>query len=227
MENNASHSSQKKSGVWTTEYEIVKCFGHACEYRDIETSAHISRMSHYSKQLAFLCGLPDEEQELLFHASTLHDVGKVGIPEAILLKPGKLNEEEFEMIKQHTLIGATILSGTHPILIAGKMIALEHHEKWDGTGYPNRLKGEEISLYGRITAIADVFDALISKRVYKKAYTVEEAVNILIQEKEKAFDPTLIDLFLDNLDDFVEIKERYLDTALSTPHIIELVEDFR
>jgi len=196
-----------------TEYEISIRLGRASEFRDLETAAHIKRMSHYSKLLAKLCGLDDEECELILYAAPLHDIGKVGIPDKILLKPGRFNEEEFEIMKQHAILGAKMLEGADefPVLKAGHIIALQHHEKWNGSGYPSELKEEEIHLYARIIAVADVFDALSSKRCYKSAMGIEEVMNIMKKDSGTHFDPKLIDLLVNNLDKFLEIQDKYKD----------------
>lgn len=196
-----------------TEYEISIRLGRASEFRDLETGGHIKRMSHYSKLLASLYGLNDEECELVLYAAPLHDIGKVGIPDSILLKPGKFEGNEFEIMKQHAALGARMLEGADqfPVLKAGHIIALQHHEKWDGTGYPNAIKGEDIHLYARIIAIADVFDALSSKRCYKEPMPLDKVLTIMKQDSGTHFDPELTQLFLDNLDKFLEIKERYKD----------------
>jgi len=196
-----------------TEYEISIRLGKASEYRDLETGAHIKRMSYYSEILARLYGLNEDECKLILYAAPLHDIGKVAIPDKILLKPAKFSDEEFEIMKTHTTLGAKILEGAekYPVLNAGKIIALQHHEKYDGSGYPNGLKGEEIHLYGRITAIADVFDALSSKRCYKPAMELEKVLNIMQKDAGTHFDPHLIEIFIKNLDQFLEIKERFKD----------------
>lgn len=193
------------------EREIAIRLGKAAEFRDIETGQHILRVSYYSKRLAELVGLPKEDVDLIFFASPLHDVGKVGIPDVVLLKPGKLTKEEFEIVKNHTLIGERILEGAdrYPILRAGRIIAGQHHEKWDGTGYPRGLKATDIHTFGRITAIVDVFDALITKRIYKPAYSLEKTVEIMKANRGSHFDPYMLDVFLDNINDFVEIKNRF------------------
>jgi len=196
-----------------TEYEISIRLGRASEFRDLETGGHIKRMSHYSKLLAKLCGLSDEECELVLYAAPLHDIGKVGIPDSILLKPGRFEGNEFEIMKQHAALGAKMLEGAEqfPVLKAGHVIALEHHEKWDGSGYPNAIKGKDIHLYARIIAIADVFDALSSKRVYKEPMDLEKVLSIMKADAGTHFDPNLIELFLNNLEQFLEIKEAYKD----------------
>ncbi|RMF90999.1 MAG: response regulator [Nitrospinota bacterium] len=182
----------------------------AAEYKDEDTAAHIHRMSHYSALLAQALHLPPGEVEIIRHASTMHDVGKIGIPDAILLKPGKLTPEEWEIMKQHTVIGARILGGSSSALLqAGEIIALSHHEKWDGSGYPQGLAGEEIPLYGRICAVADVFDALTSNRPYKKALSNEQAYEILRQGRGTHFDPQILDLFFEHLVEIEEIQQQY------------------
>jgi len=196
-----------------TEYEISIRLGRASEFRDLETASHIKRMSHYSELLAKLYGLDDEECELILYAAPLHDIGKVGIPDKILLKPGRFEKNEFEIMKQHAILGAKMLEGADefPVLKAGHIIALQHHEKWDGSGYPNELKEDNIHLYARIIAVADVFDALSSKRCYKTAMGIDEVMNIMKNDSGKHFDPKLIDLLVDNLDEFLIIKEKYKD----------------
>ena len=196
-----------------TELEISVRLGRASESRDPETGGHIKRMSHYSKLLAKLYGLSDEESELILYAAPLHDIGKIGIPDNILLKPGRFEPDEFEIMKTHAQLGAHMLEGAErfPVLKAGKTIALQHHEKYDGTGYPNGLKGEEIHLYARIITIADVFDALTSKRCYKDPIPLEKVLDIMKKDAGTHFDPHLIDLFLKNIEQFLEIKEIYKD----------------
>lgn len=201
-----------------TEYEISIRLGRASEFRDMETGGHIKRMSRYSELLAKLYGLDKQECELVLYAAPLHDIGKVGIPDSILLKPGRFENHEFEIMKQHSVIGAKMLEGAErfPVINAGRIIALQHHEKWDGTGYPSGLKGEEIHLYARIITIADVFDALSSKRCYKDPMPIERVLNIMKKDSGVHFDPQLIELFLNNLDGFLEIKEKYKDEEFAT-----------
>lgn len=196
-----------------TEYEISLRLGEASKYRDKETGLHIKRMSLYSEKLAELSGLDKDELELIRYAAPLHDVGKVGIPDKILLKTEKLTDEEFEIMKKHPLIGAEILSNADdfPVIKMGRIIALQHHEKYDGSGYPNGLKGEEIHLYARIVSIADVFDALTSERVYKKAFSLEKSLQIMTEGRGSSYDPLLLDLFKENIEEFVSIKEKYQD----------------
>ena len=190
--------------------DLIQRLGRAAEYKDTDTGEHIARMSRYSKVLALADGMSEYEAEQLKQAAPMHDVGKIGIPDAVLLKPGRLNENEYEHMKQHALIGAKILENSpSPLLQLAHKLALEHHEKWDGTGYPYGLKGKEISIEGRIVAIADVFDALTSKRPYKKAWSIEEALDLLKDEAGKHFDPQLVDLFIGQIDSIIEIKNTY------------------
>lgn len=196
-----------------TEFEISTRLGRASEGRDPETGGHIRRMSYYSKLLAELYGLNEEECELILYAAPLHDIGKIAISDNILLKPGRFEKNEFEIMKTHTQLGADILAcdKEYPVLKAGYQIALEHHEKYDGSGYPNGKKAKEIMLYARIVAIADVFDALNSSRCYKDAMPLEQVLSIMKQDAGTHFDPELIDIFLDNIDKFLEIKALYKD----------------
>lgn len=196
-----------------TEYEISARLGKASEYRDLETGMHIKRMSYYSAKLAELAGLDEEEIELVLYASPLHDIGKVGIPDHILLKPGRFTPEEFEIMKLHAVLGGKMLEGgeEYPVIRAGRTIALQHHEKYDGSGYPKGLKKEEIHIHARIVAIADVFDALSSERVYKKAFSIEETMRMMKEGSGSHFDPALIALLEENLDLFLEIRAKFPD----------------
>jgi putative two-component system response regulator len=211
-----------------TEYEISLRLGRASEYRDLETGMHIKRMSHYSALLGRLWGMDEEEEQLLLYSSPLHDIGKIGIPDAILLKPGKLDEQEFHLMKQHSVIGGLMLSEgeNYPIIQAGQIIAVQHHEKYDGTGYPKGIKGEEIHIYARIVSIADVFDALSSKRVYKPAFELSKTLQIIKEGSGTHFDPQLIELFIQNIDKFLEIQKMFPDSE-ETPHILNLLEEYR
>lgn len=191
------------------EFEISLRLGRAAESRDLETGMHIRRISEMSKELAILHGLSADECEIVRHASPLHDVGKIGIPDRILLKPGKLDAEEFQLMKMHAAIGGKILDNgdKFPVIRAGKIIALQHHERWDGKGYPYGLAGSEIHIYGRIVMVADIFDALTSERPYKKPFPLEKAFEIMQSDRGVFFDPELLDLFMDNRDTFIRIKE--------------------
>ncbi|MDP2077098.1 MAG: response regulator [Sulfuricurvum sp.] len=190
------------------EHEALRIISRLAEYRDPETGSHIARVAHYSKLLAKEYGLDEREQDIIFFASPLHDVGKVAIRDNILLKPAKLEADEYEIMQTHASIGYEILKESkNPYLVAGAIIAKHHHEKYDGTGYHTGIRGEEIHIYGRITAIADVFDALTSQRPYKKPWTFEDATEFLKQESGKHFDPKLVELFTQNIQ---KIKEIYL-----------------
>jgi CHASE2 domain-containing sensor protein len=180
-----------------TQLEIAHRLGAAVEWRDTETGLHIDRISAFCERLALEVGMDPQEAELLRHASALHDVGKVGVPDSILLKPGKLDPEEWATMQTHTTIGASILAGSSSSLVQlAETIALTHHERWDGSGYPRGLAGEEIPLAGRICAICDVFDALLSPRPYKDAWPLEEVMAELERQRGSQFDPRLIDAFL-------------------------------
>lgn len=193
-----------------SEHETLQMLGKSAEYKDPETNAHTQRVSHYCKILARAYGLDENLQDIIFYASPFHDLGKIGIPDRILLKPGKLDADEYEIMKKHSQIGYEILKGSKSkYLKAGGVIAYNHHEKYDGTGYPNGLRGENIPIFGRITAIADVFDALTSTRPYKKAWSVDEAFNLLIEEKNRHFDPILVDLFIKNKEDVMNIHNKF------------------
>jgi len=196
--------------IISTQREVISTMGAIGETRSKETGDHVKRVAEYSKLLALKCGLPAKEAEEIKMASPMHDIGKVGIPDSILNKPGKLTEEEFEVIKTHSQLGYEMLKGSQQSLLkTAAIISLEHHEKWDGSGYPRGLKEKEIHLYGRITAIADVFDALGHDRIYKKAWPLEEILNLFNEDRGKHFDPELIDLFYENLDEFLTIKKKF------------------
>jgi len=197
------HQSQK---------DVIERLSRAVEYRDSETGTHTMRMSQYSYYLAEAVGLSAVECEVMATASSLHDVGKIGIPDSILQKPGKLTPDEWKIMKTHTTIGSELLSGSNSkFLILGQEIALSHHEKWDGSGYPKGLKGEKIPLSGRICGLCDVFDALTSKRPYKKAWPVEEALSEIKKGRGSHFDPNIVDCFLKVLPQIYNIHEQYGD----------------
>jgi len=181
-----------------TQLEIVQRLSQAAESRDGDTGEHIQRIRRMTQRLALALGLPDDEAELIGHASAMHDVGKIGIPDRVLLKPGKLDAEEWALMQSHTTIGAEILAGSNsPLLQEAERIALTHHERYDGTGYPTGLAGEAIPLGARITAICDVFDALRSRRVYKGRWTMDDTLAELASQRGKHFDPALVDAFLE------------------------------
>ncbi|MBP9906334.1 MAG: response regulator [Rhodoferax sp.] len=194
------------------ERETVIRLSKAAEYRDPETGAHILRMAHYSELIARALQLPKAEQELLLEAAPMHDIGKVGIADHILLKPGRLTPEEFEVMKQHAAFGYEILKGSESrVLQAGAEIARDHHEKYDGTGYPHGLAGDAIPIFSRIVAVADVFDALTSERPYKKAWSLERASEHIKASSGTHFDPQCVDAFFGNWEAVLEIRHRYQD----------------
>jgi putative two-component system response regulator len=195
------------------EFEISLRLGMAAEFRDKETGMHIRRISELSHALALRAGLDIQECEILRHAATLHDVGKIGIPDSILLKPGKLDEAEVEIMRNHTVIGSRILAEAddYPVIKAGQIVALQHHEKWDGSGYPHGLAGTGIHIFGRIVMIVDVFDALTSDRPYKKAFSIDKTMEIMRQDRGSFFDPELLDIFTGDLDAFISIQEEFRD----------------
>lgn len=193
-----------------TQKEIVYAMGEVGETRSKETGDHVRRVAEYSELLAMLSGIDKKEAELIKLASPMHDIGKVGIPDAILKKPGKLTENEFTIMKTHAELGFNLLNhSTRQVLKTAAIIAYQHHEKWNGRGYPQQLSGESIHLYGRITAVADVFDALGSARVYKQAWPLEKVLLLFKEQRGEHFDPSLVDLLLNNLPKFLEIRERY------------------
>ena len=192
--------------------EIIYKMGDIGESRSLETGQHVKRVAEYSKLLATFIGLSKEETETLYAASPMHDIGKVGIPDSILKKPAKLTADEWEVMKTHSELGYNILKDSpSDIFQAAAILAHEHHERWDGSGYPNALKEDTIHIFGRITAVADVFDALGSKRCYKGGWTLEKIITYFKEEKAKHFDPQLVDILLENMNDFLEIKEKYTE----------------
>lgn len=191
----------------------MRRLGRAAEYRDNETGLHIIRMSQIAALLARSMGWSEDMSDLMLHASPMHDIGKIGIADAILLKPGKLSPEEFDVMKTHASIGADMLAGDESELLQlAYIIALSHHEKWDGSGYPAGLSGEAIPLAGRIVAVADVFDALTSSRPYKKAWAVDDAVAFLKDNAGRHFDPEVVAHFLRHLTEIIAIVEFHADS---------------
>ncbi len=214
---------EQKVGLRTAELQqsrlaTITCLGRAAEYRDPETGSHIQRMAHYSHALALAHGLSAEEAEMILHAAPMHDIGKVGVPDLILLKPAGLTQAEREVMKSHVVIGGEIL-GNQParLLQSACQIALTHHEKWDGTGYPKGLVGEAIPLYGRIVAVSDVFDALVSERPYKPAWEFPKAAAELRLMSGTHFQPELVDRFLEILPQIEQIYERYKEHIEHSP----------
>lgn len=200
------------SVVKSTEREVIRLLGVVSEYRDKDTGNHVLRVGHISEYLAKKIGLSDEKCETVLYASMMHDMGKVGISDNILLKRAFLDDDEKELIKKHTLMGFEMLSSSSmPLLQASAEIALTHHERYDGTGYPRGLKGEDIPIFGRIVAVADVFDALRSERPYKKAFDDETIKDIFQKDSGAHFDPKLTNILLDNYDEIVDIAIKYRD----------------
>ncbi len=207
-----------------TRLQVVQRLGRAAEYRDEDTGQHIVRMSRISARLAAEIGWSDAQVELMLHASPMHDIGKIGIPDSILLKSGRLDAEEWRIMKTHTTIGAQLLAGDHSELMTlAREIALTHHERWDGSGYPFGHQGEDIPMSGRICGLADVFDALTSERPYKAAWSVEKALTLIRDGRGSHFDPLIVDAFFDVIDDVEEIRlqhreEDHLDRHPITNH---------
>jgi len=193
-----------------TRLEVIRRLGRAAEYRDDMTGYHIIRMSRYSQLLALAAGMDEKGAEVLLNASPMHDIGKIGIPDNVLLKPGKLDPEEWKIMQTHVDIGVEILSGSNSALMdMAAEVAQNHHEKWDGSGYPCALTGEDIPLTGRVVALADVFDALTTERPYKNAWPIEKAVEFLKDQSGKHFEPRLVELFIVILPDILAIREQY------------------
>lgn len=191
-----------------TQHEVILTLGTIAEFRSKETSEHVTRVARYSELLALKSGMESVEARLIHLASPMHDIGKIGIPDSILHKPGKLTDDEFTIMKTHCQIGYDMLSNSQrPILKTAATIALEHQEKWDGTGYPNAKAGKDIHIYGRITAVADVFDALDSERCYKKAWPLEQILQLFRDQRGKHFDPELTDILLNSLDEFLVLRD--------------------
>ena len=205
-------ASKLSKEIEETQKEVVFTMGAIGESRSKETGNHVKRVAQYSKILALGLGLSEDEAELLKNASPMHDIGKVAIPDSILHKPGRFNDEERAIMDTHAELGYKMIKNSkRPLLQAASIVAYQHHEKWDGTGYPQGLKGEEIHIYGRITALADVFDALGSERCYKKAWDDEKIYALLRQERGKHFDPKLVDIFFEKREALLEVREKLKD----------------
>jgi putative two-component system response regulator len=205
--------------------QIVQRLGLAAEYKDNDTGLHVIRMSHYAQLLGLAAGMSPARADDLLNAAPMHDVGKIGIPDRILKKPGALDPAEWEVMKTHTTIGADIIGKhSHGLLAMARDVALTHHEKWDGTGYPVGMSGEAIPFEGRIVAVVDVFDALTSRRPYKSAWSVQQATDYLRDQRGKHFDAALVDLFLSKMDDVGEITGRWADEAEAEAAGAELTE---
>lgn len=204
---------ERTKELYETQVDVVQRLSRAIEYRDTETGTHVIRMSRYSALIAKYAGLSEHQCELILIASPLHDIGKIGIADQVLQKPGKLTEQEFQIMKTHTTIGEELLSGGHSEFLAiAREIAGSHHEKWDGSGYPRGLKENQIPCTGRICGLADAFDAMTTKRIYKEAYTIEHALEEVKKCKGAHFDPRLVDVFVEHLDEIKAIQEKYADT---------------
>jgi len=203
---------ERTAQIHDTRLEIIRMLGRAAEYKDNETGTHIIRMSRYCQEIALAYGMSGKEAELLLNAAPMHDVGKIGIPDRILQKPGPLDEEEWKIMKGHAYMGHLII-GNHDsqILKAASVIAYQHHEKWNGKGYPRCLKGNEIDLFSRIVALADVFDAVTSERVYKEAWSMDDALDLIRRERGEHFDPAVADAFFKALSEILKIKEEHSD----------------
>ena len=203
---------QRTEELEHSKLEALKLLGRAAEYRDNETGLHVLRMAKFSQILARAAGMSEIDAELLLNAAPMHDIGKIGIPDGILLKPSRLDPKEWEVMQTHATIGDEILQqGDSDILRLAAEVALTHHEKWDGSGYPRGLVGEAIPLLGRIVAIADVFDALTSERPYKKDWPIRKAVGLITGEAGKHFDPQLVELFQTVLPEILKVREQLLD----------------
>jgi response regulator RpfG family c-di-GMP phosphodiesterase len=212
INNSAKEVQLLNEEIEDTQKEVVFTMGAIGESRSKETGNHVKRVAEYSKILALHYGLPEYFANMLKQASPMHDIGKVAIPDAVLNKPGRFDENERKIMDTHAQLGYEMLKNSHrPLLKLAATVAYEHHEKWNGTGYPQGLKGNKIDIAGRITAIADVFDALGSDRVYKKAWDDKRIFNLFKEEKGKHFDPKLIDIFFENLDDFLTIRDKFKD----------------
>ncbi|MGD9653924.1 MAG: HD-GYP domain-containing protein [Sulfuricurvum sp.] len=212
MDNALGEITTLNKEIEDTQREVVFTMGSIGESRSKETGNHVKRVAEYSKILALHYGLEESEAEMLKQASPMHDIGKVAIPDAILNKPGRFDEEERRVMDTHAALGYEMLKHSNRALLkAAAIVANEHHEKWDGSGYPRKLAGEDIHIYGRITAIADVFDALGSDRVYKKAWDDERIFALFKEERGKHFDPALVDIFFAHLDEFLTVREHFKD----------------
>lgn len=203
---------EAKDEIEKTQLLVIQRLGRAAEYKDNETGLHVIRMSHYSRILALAAGMDKKEANLLLNAAPMHDVGKIGIPDHIMLKPDKLDQEEWTIMKTHPAIGGAIIGNQNsPLLELAKVVAATHHEKWNGKGYPKGLKEEEIPLEGRIVAIADVFDALTTKRPYKEAWSLEKSIEYMKEQSGVQFDPNLIEIFFheDTFKQILEIRTQF------------------
>lgn len=208
----------------TSSLDTIYCLSRAADYKDEDTAMHLQRISNYSAAIGREIGMNENEIEMILYASPMHDIGKIGVPDKILLKPGKLMQAEWKIMKQHTVFGGQILTvDSNGFIKVARTIALTHHEKWDGTGYPKGRKGTEIPLVGRITAVADVFDALSSNRPYKKAFPLEKSFQIISEGSGGHFDPEVVDSFINVKEEILSIQERFKDTHSSA--FVRLVKE--
>ncbi len=213
--------AERTAELEATRREVIRRLATVGEFRDNDTGMHVVRMSHFAYRLALAAGMPPAEAALLRDAAPLHDIGKVGIPDAILLKPGRLDPDEWEVMKRHAAFGGEILSNSgFPLLDLARTIAVTHHEHWDGSGYPLGLQGATIPLAGRIVAIADVFDALTSTRPYKAAWPVDAAIGFLREQAGRHLDPALVELFVADLPEMLALRERFQDVPGALPHLL-------
>ncbi len=216
---------ERTRAIQETQQEIIRRLGRAAEFRDNETGLHIQRMSQMSRLIALAAGLSEQEADLILQAAPMHDIGKIGIPDQVLLKPGKLDAQEWEIMKTHTTIGAKMLAGhPSPLLRTAHDIALAHHERWDGSGYPHGLAGEAIPIQARIVAIADVFDALTSQRPYKQAWPTEEAIAEIQRASASHFDPRLVEAFLGVLPEILQVRDEFAEPAQEEDEPEALIE---
>lgn len=212
VEERTQELRRKHDELQQSQHNIIRSLGRAGEYRDNETGMHVIRMASYARMLADAAGRDQAFVSMIWSAASMHDIGKIGIPDHILLKPGKFEPDEWEVMKRHTLIGAEILGDANSDLMRmARAVVLTHHERWDGDGYPHGLKGEDIPIEGRVVAVCDVFDALTSVRPYKAAWTVQAAVDYLKENSGTAFDPELVFSFLQILPMILEVKEAFPD----------------
>ncbi len=220
-----SNLIEKLQIIEQTQVEVIIRLGKAAEFRDDETGRHIERIASYVDLITEKLGMNREQRIMMQYAAPMHDVGKIGIPDGVLMKAGKLTADEFKIIKLHTVIGSRILSGTTlPLLELAKEIAISHHERWDGDGYPLGLKGSDIPISGRIVAITDVFDAITSKRVYKDAWPIEQALEYIMDMRGKQFDPDIVDAFFAIEDRITDVRQAKCDTHESKPIILQIID---
>jgi putative two-component system response regulator len=202
--------TERTQELYQSRLDVVQRLGKAAEYKDEETGNHILRVSNSSALIARTLGWAERDVELIYNAAPMHDIGKIGVPDNILLKPGKLDDVEWRIMQTHTIIGAELLQGdTSDLLSMAREIAISHHEKWDGSGYPYGLKGKDIPESGRIVAAADVFDALTSERPYKRAWAIDDALNLLREGTGQHFDPEVVEAFFHNLDEILSYRNEH------------------